>query len=415
MRSVSGRARQRKARLELGALALVATSAACGGATTPATSADANTRFTAGDMRVAAEGLCSRLSIHAIGDRRVLVFGDTGYDLAGWLPGDELPAAQSIAVLTPEGAGLDPRFLRGLPRDDRGYVPGHLLLGGSDDANAWLLRVTTRYSPGGVGSLFARESFGHRLGPRGWVTATGSPVDRPAETARLPALPSEACGEGQTFLPLASASTKGGVLVAGRCDDPRVPNPAEARLLVAHGRPGATLWKVESVPGTSNLDGIVNVALAATSDDRATLIAFEPFVPPERRQSFAATWNGRAWAPTTIELPGGYLDVAYGSAGEILVANGRGVHRVAPSGKVTEIALPPLRFARGGAGDALYVHGVQTFGAEVWVEASYRVWPVRERPAVWASALFTNVNVPRTVHCDAREPADRALAEVDPG
>ena len=250
--------------------------AACGAPPTPAgpstrpaageAPAVGTGRFAVGAFRVAAEGPCARLAVEAIGDRRLLVFGDTGYDLAGWLPGDEVPAAQSIAVLGPGGAGLDPGLLRGLPRDARGYVPGDLLLGGADDAGAWLLRVTTRYAPGGDGALFARASEGFTRGPRGWQRSPGSPVERPRAAARLPSLPTTACAEGHQLVPLASTTTRGGVMVAGRCDDARVANPAEVDLLVAHGRPGASAWEIHRVPGTSNLDGNVNVAIDARGD-----------------------------------------------------------------------------------------------------------------------------------------------------
>ena len=292
------------------ALASALLAGACGGAPSQPERAPAARSFAIGGLRIAAEGPCSHLAVHAIGDRRVLVFGDTGYDLAGWLPGDEIPAAQSIAVLTPDGAGRDPALLRGLPTDARGYVPGHLVVGGHAAHDAWLLRVTTRYAPGGGGALFARASEGYRLGERGWRVTAGSPVDRPPSTRGLPELPTGACGEGHTWIPLASATTRGGVLVAGRCDDPRVPNPSEASILVAHGRPGATAWEVARIPGTSNLDGIVNVDLAARADDDAVLVAWEPFVPLERRQPYAARWDGRRWAVLAIDRPGGYLGVA---------------------------------------------------------------------------------------------------------
>lgn len=368
--------------------------------------------FGVGELRIAAEGPCARLSIAAIGSRRVLVYGDTGYDLTGWLPDDEVPAAQSLAVLSPAGAGVDARLLEGLPRDERGYVTGTVELGGSDDADAWLLRVTTRYGPGGGGALFARESTGFRLGRTGWRRVGEVAVERPRETAGLPELRVAECGEGGTFIPLASATTRGGVLIAGRCDDARVANPAQATLLVAHGRPRATAWRVERVPGTENLDGIVNVAIDARSDDEAILTAWEPFVPIDQRHAFAARWGGRSWTPATLPVPGGYVDVAYEASGDVLVANGRGIHRIDRAGRVQRLALPSPRFAHGAPND-IYVHAVRTFDTETWIEASYRVWASQGKPAVWASALITNATVPRTVHCDAAETADRALTEVE--
>lgn len=370
------------------------------------------TIFAVSDFRVAAEGPCARLSIAAIGARRVLVYGDTGYDLAGWLPDDEVPAAQSLAVLSPRGAGIDAHLLARLPRNERGYVTGALELGGSDDDNAWLLQVTTRYAPGGGGALFARESTGFRLGPDGWRRAPGPLVERPRSTSGLGELRVEACGARATFIPLASTTTAGGVLVAGRCDDDRVANPAKATLLVAHGRPSATEWEVHPVPGTENLDGIVNVAIDARTDDEAVLTAWEPFLPMDKRHAFAARWQGAAWEVASFHVPGGYVDVAHESTGELLVANGHGVYRVDRAGRAARLVLPPPRFARG-APDDLYFHAVRVFDREVWIEATFRVWPSAGKPSVWASALLTNANVPRTVHCDASEPADRALSEIE--
>ncbi len=389
--------------------------AGCGGATAAIESAPGSTEevaFAVGEIRVAAEGPCARLSIAAIGARRVLVYGDTGYDLAGWLPDDEVPAEQSLAVLSPRGAGIDGRLLEGLPRDGRGYVAGALELGGSDEADAWLVHMTTRYAPGGKGALFARASTGFRLGPEGWRRSGEATVERPRETARLPELRVDDCGEGGAFVPLASATTRGGVLVAGRCDDARVANPAKATLLVAHGRPGATTWRVHAVPGTENLDGIINVAIDARTDDDAVLTAWEPFLPMDKRRAFAARWRGNSWEPAALDVPGGYVDVAHDPSGGLLLANGRGVYRIDGAGRARRLSLPSPRFARGSLED-IYVHGVRTFDAEIWIEASYRVWPSQGKPAVWASALFTNAKVPRTVHCDAAEPAERALSEVE--
>lgn len=365
--------------------------------------------FANAELRVAAEGPCARLSVRALGDQRVLVFGDTGYDLAGWLPGDQVPAAQSLVLLTPGGAARAPDLLRGLPRDSRGYVPGDLDLGGHGGTR-WLLRVTTRYAPGGGGVLFARTSEGYQLDAGGWRRAPSNPVERPAATARLPELPPNACGE-RTFIPLASATTERGVVLAGRCDDERVANPSEVELMVAHGLPGAASWRVERVPGTENLDGIVNVDLDARTDDDVALVAWEPFVPLERRQGFAARWNGRAWSKLSIDAAGGLVGVAH-HGGALVVLDGHRALRVDAAGRATPIALPPPRFARGAPAD-IAPHAVHAWGDELWIEARHRVWLERDRLAVWASVLFTTATVPRTVYCDAREPAESAVTEVE--
>lgn len=374
-----------------------------------------------------AEGPCPRLSVFGIDRRRFLVFGDTGYDLHAWMPGDRLAAAQSIVELRADGAFVSAAMLEGLPRDGRGYVPGDLVLGGSFQRTPWLLRIASEYAPSGTGALFARTSEGYLLrnaggegAPRegGWERATGTPVERPAQATGLPELPRETmCGAGLVFVPIASAETPaGGLLVGGRCDDDRPANLKKPTLLVAHGRPGASAWDVRPVPGTELLDGIVNVALFARSENEAVLVAYEPFKPPKERKSFAARFDGKAWREWSVAVDEGLMSVTGTPDGALWIAASRGVFRVEASGAATKVALPALRFASGEANE-VHLHTVRAFGAEVWIEGSYRTYVPRPdgkgREPMWASALYSNTQIPRPLYCDAREPAASAVFEIE--
>lgn len=367
---------------------------------------------------VVAEGPCPRLAVFAIDRRRFLVFGETGYDLRAWMPGDRLAAAQSIVELRADGAFVVPAMLEGLPRDGRGYVPGDLVLGGSFERTPWLLRIGSEYAPSGTGALFARTSEGYLLRERGWERASGPPVERPAGAAKLPELPrGTMCGAGLVFVPIASAATpSGGLLVGGRCDDDRPANLKKPALLVAHGLPGASSWIVKPVPGTELMDGIVNVALFARSDTDAALVAYEPFKPPAERRAFLARHDGKAWREQTTAIDDGLMSVAGTPDGALWFAAGRGAYRVDAGGAVAKVALPKLRFAAGKSDD-LHVHTVRAFGGEVWFEAGFRAYVPRGdgkgREPAWAGALFANVPGPRPVYCDAREPAAGAVYEVE--
>lgn len=397
-----------------GALSLLA---GCGGA--PPSAPTAAALVPRSSFAVFAEGPCPKLSLQAVGDRRLLVYGDTGYDLQAWLPGDELAAAQSIVELRGGRAFRNPVLLAGLPSDERGYVPGDLVIGGAHDRAAWLLRITSRYNPTGRGALFARDAEGYVMRERGWSRAAeGHPVELPAAAGKLPPLPRDAmCANPDlSFVPLASTSTPaGGVMVAGRCADRGPTNLRDPTVLVAHGLPGATAWSVKKMPGADWLDGIINLDVHARSDTDAVLVAYEPFLPPKLRHRFAARYDGSTWSEMSLGIHDGLMSVTGTPDGALWFAGGRALYRVEASGEARAVALPPLRFARGGAAD-VHVHTVRSFGAEVWVEASYRVMVTaggKEEPA-WASALFANVEPPaHALYCDARERAPLALYEVE--
>lgn len=393
------------------------------------------------ELAVVVEGPCPTLRIHALGDERVLVYGDDGYALESWLPGDELPAAESLAVLRQGGAFVRKSLLDGLPRDSRGYVPFDLELGGRFSDRAWLLLVATRYQPHGRGALFERKSRGFTFAGTGWIRSSDDvPVELPREASRLPPLPVEhVCPsvgltlEGATtFVPLASVRTpRGGVFVAGRCDDPAITNYRNTTLLVAHGAPGAHRWDVQRTPGTEALDGIVNVALEAKGDDDAHLVAYEPMKALAERRSYLAHYDGRAWSELATRISDGLMSVARTDDGGLLLAGGRALYRRDAKGVATKVPLPPLRFAGppprpepsptepGVLRDVgpLEVRKVDRFEpGELWVTASYTVEverPGGHRGAMRGTAIYSTRRYPRPMHCDAREPAETALTELE--
>jgi hypothetical protein len=370
---------------------------------------------------VAVEGPCSKLSMQAVGERRFLVYGETGYDLRGWLPGDSLAAAQSLAELRDGRLSRNRALLEGLPTNAGGYVPADLALGGSFERGVWLLAITAHYAPFERGVLFEREVEGFELRAHGWERASGAlPVDMPPEASRLPALAADSvCGKpGLSFIALASAVTRaGGVLVAGQCDERKPTRTRQGGLLVAHGRPNASEWALAELPRTDELDGIVNLDLYARSDDDAVLVAYEPFRQLHERRHYLARYDGSSWRAEEPEVDDGLMSVDGADDGSLWAAGSRALYFARKQGVFEKIALPPLRFATAKPAD-LHVHTVHVLAPdEIWVEASYRVaLPApdgRGTAPAWAGALFGTRKLSHTVVCDAREPAESALFEVE--
>ncbi|HSO33587.1 MAG TPA: hypothetical protein VLT33_13735, partial [Labilithrix sp.] len=244
------------------------------------------------EFQVVAEGPCGRLSVQALGGRTLLVYGETGYDLHDWAAGERLAAAQSFVQLRGESAFRVPSLYAGLPLDAGGYVAADLTMGESPEEGPWLLAVETRYAARGKGRLFDRHGRAYtRKGDAWTATDSRSPVPLPGVARSLPPLPIEtACQKPELrLIPLASTRLASGeVLVAGRCQDGSHVNFRETSVLVAHGVPGASSWKIEAAPDATALDGIVNLALQARSANEAYLVAWEPFRSPENRKPYLA-------------------------------------------------------------------------------------------------------------------------------
>jgi len=339
-----------------------------------------------------------------------LVYGDHGRVLAGWLPGDRVAAAETLVELRGGRAFRRPSLVRGLPTDARGYVRGELRLGGSAD-DPWLVRTEVRYSLVKRGPLFEREPSGYRF-DAGW-RSTSEPVTMPVAARRLPELSEQdTCGEGLHFVPLTWAATpRGGLVVAGRCDDERAANYPVTTLMVAYGAPHGVRWNIEHVPFSERLNGIVNLSVSAPRDDEILLSAYEPFKEPEERIAFLARFDGTTWSDVELKLQDGIMSVAADGQGTVWLAAGRALYRM-DGAKLARVPLPSPHFVeRGGP---VQVRSVRYLDGELWVEGAYLVRRSGERGTQWASVLYSTRRPDVPLHCDAREPAESALSEAVP-
>lgn len=366
-----------------------------------------------GALAVFAEGPCPKLSVAAAGARRFVVFGDHGREFGGWLPGEAVAAAQSLVELREGSAFRRPELLEGLPRDARGYVRGAIDLGGSAHA-PWLVRTETRYSKDKRGPLFEHHSSGY-LFDAGWRQTTQT-VTVPPSARRLPELPTEsACGAGLHWVPLTWAPTpKGGLVVAGRCDDTRASNLLQTKLMVAHGAPHATAWTLSTLPETEVLDGIVNLDVYAAAENDVYVSAYEPYKEPDQRHAYLAHYDGERWRDLPVDIADGIMAVTGDGAGTLWLAAGRAAYKLRER-RAERVVLPPLRFVAGSTRPALHVHDVHYLGGELWIEASYRVELPGQRGAHWASALFSTRAPAASLFCDAREPEEHALVVGEGG
>lgn len=364
-----------------------------------------------GALSVFAEGPCPTLAVAAAGKRRFVVFGDHGREFGGWLPGEAIAAAQSLVELRGGEAFRRPELLEGLPTDARGYVRGAIDLGGSAHA-PWLVRTTTRYSKDKRGPLFERESNGY-LFDSGWQPTT-QPVTIPPRARRLPELPIDsACGTGLRWVPLAWTPTpKGGLVVAGRCDDARAANLLHTKIMVAHGQPDATSWTLSALPETDVLDGIINLDVYAPAEDNVYVSAYEPYKEPDKRLSYLAHYDGQRWRDLPLDIADGIMAISGDGAGTLWLAAGRAAY-VLRKRRVEPVVLPPLRFVAGAKQPELHIHDVHYLDGELWIEASYRVELPGQRGAHWASALFSTRTASAPLFCDARETAPSALVVAE--
>lgn len=381
-------------------------------------------------FRVFAEGPCAKLSVNAAGDRRFLVYGETGYDLHDWKVGEHLAAAESIVELRGRDAFHVPSLDASLPKNDGGYVPFDLRIGGGGATVPWMLAVDTRYATRAAGALFERRSQAYALvGDRFQPSDPAKAITFPDAVKSLPPLPIDQMCQSPgapklVFVPLVSTSHRGKdgashVFVAGRCQDESHVNYRKTTIVVAHGAPGADHWNISSTPDASVLDGIVNVGLYARTPNDVYLTAWEPFVAPDKRLAYLAHSDGHAWKTVETGLPEGLMSVSGTDDGALWLAAGRALYlRDANETKFHTVDLPPLVFAGEKNPSTLRIHTVHAFApSEVWVEATYRVKLAsgKDEEEARASVLYRldpgdSKNV---LYCDARETADKALAVVE--
>jgi hypothetical protein len=392
--------------------------AGCGGAHVERTKGPSNDVLLAAELAIVAEGPCAKLAVEAVGERRFLVYGDTGYELSDWSAGEKLAAAQSLIEITPQGPLRNHAMLEGLPRNGRGYLPADIEIGADSTGTPWLASIDARYAPRGTGALFERTMKAYSFSEQGWRPAPGDvPLDMGSgKLADVSA--ADACEQpGLRFVALTHAfGADGSLIIAGRCQDESHINYADTTLVVAHAAKGAPEWSYARLPKTSRLDGIVNVAASAVNARDAWLTAFEPYAPTDGRPAYLAHFDGTQWKEVETGIDDGLMSVAGTTDGALYLAGGRALYRRSADGAVARVTLPPLRYARGGP--ELHVHRVRVFPAgDVWVEAGYRVRrPTGEggEPSdVWASALFSNRVLPLPLYCDAREEAFAAIMEIE--
>lgn len=364
-------------------------------------------------LALVAEGPCARLSARAVGDTRVVVFGDTGYDLSLWTAGDRLPAAQSMVELTPDGAFVDARLTRDLPVDARGYVPFALEIGRTEAT--WIRVTTTRYAPHGTGRLFQRSSD-HFVDRASRFVAAPASIELPVAARRTIAGGfAGACeGEGQAFQPLAyDATDRGDLYVVGQCEagGPRTDIAPSLRVGVAAR--DATFTFV-GLPGVERIEGHVDADVHATRDE-AWVAVYEAFARPEGRRSYLARGDARGFREVDPGVDEGIMAIDGTSDGTVYLAAGRALIALGADGASERIALPPPTTTR--TPPPLHVHDVHVYGRdELWVEASYRIKVAEpERPSprsVWASALY-GPSWGHKYFCDARRDAPGAFVEME--
>lgn len=395
----------------------------CGCAASAATLALATP--SSSSFHVVAEGPCARLSVAAIGARRFILFGDTGYELADWNPGEELAAAQSLVEIRDDQAFRNPSWLRGVPTNEGGYVPGALTIGGPTDAEAWLLATSTRYAPHGVGSLFEREQSAFSRRDHAWIPSPSIDVVRlPRSSRDLPSLQTDslcaAFGANQRFVRVASfvLEQTGDVWIAGRCQDDQHINTRPTRIRVAHGSPRERGWEITDVAASSQLDALVNIGLFARSPEDVWLNAWEPFKPVETRVPYVAHFDGKQWEVQHPPITTGVTCLSGSDDGTLWAAAGYSLWKRDRSGAWSSVSLPALRFSGPANGNAVRITRVHALSAgDVWAEGAYRVampsTGERGWRAVRAGVLYRNRPLRYPLYCDASLPADEAIAAVD--
>ncbi len=377
-------------------------------------------------LHVVAEGPCAKLSAQAIGKRRFVVFGDTGYELAYWNPGDLLPAAQSFVEIRDGKAFRNLGMLDGLPKNVGGYIPGDLLLGGSSLDNGWLLRATTHYAPTGTGVLFRRSWHGYAWQSGGWAASQSAQVVRyPLAAKGLPALPVETMcepyDEGLRFVPSATATLPSGhVMIGGTCQAKKHIRLRNAVALIAHGRPSTNSWRVERLPETDGHDGIVNLAIHLAGPREAYAAVYEPFKSIPKRIPYLAHYDGKTWSITSTPIKTGMTSVAGSSDGTLWVAAGHELWKRSPTKGWHTVKLPRLLFAKPARPPTLRVTAVRVFaGNDIWAEGAFRLKLEESdgEPATEAraSVLWRSTPAAHVLYCDPRKRAPKGLTAVDVG
>lgn len=372
-------------------------------------------------------GICSKLDVARIGDRTFIVYGDTGYEMSDWSPGETLAAAQSFVEVRGPRVLRNLSLLEGLPSNAGGFVPGDLALGGARLEEAWLLRKTSRYSNRGAGALFEHDLEPFTWNGHAWESHSSSDfVQLPRKARTLPELPDSLCARRDPQAPelrfVRVTSTviedDGHVWIAGRCQSDSHVNYRPTRIVVAHGAPGAKSWDITEPPASSQLDAIVNLSLFARSPDDVYLAAYEPFLPIERRVPYLAYYDHGTWRVEHPPMTTGITSISGSEDGTVWAAAGRELWRRDPSGSWEKIVLPPVPFAARFRPESIRVTAVRAFEPDdVWVGVVFMARVKQgergEQAQVRGAALYHSRQLELPLYCDAREPIESALVAVE--
>lgn len=366
-------------------------------------------------FHVVAEGPCQKLAPARFADRTLLVFGETGYSLSDWEANEPWPAAQAMVELRDGDFGSSEDVLRGLPRDDRGYVPFDVRIGKDAKGVPWLRLTDTAYAARGTGALVQRTYRDYTWETSRWAADEGAidlggklrgfSLEEPCEDAKL------------RFIPLDHAvGVDGSVFIAGRCQDAEIVAYEDTTLVVAVAGPSDTSFSYARLPRTSHLSGTVNIDIEVRDAKHAWLVAYEPFSAPEGRHGYFVRWNGDRFEEVDLGVDEGLMSVTHTEDGRLFVAASRALLEVDEAFVARPTKLPAPRFAAGSP--EVHLHTVSSLdGKDVWVQGTYRVTEPRGpsgEPIVRdASVLYSTVKARGTLYCEAAEPRTRATSVVE--
>jgi hypothetical protein len=364
------------------------------------------------ELAVVAEGPCQKLAPARMGERTVIIFGETGYELSDWQAGEPWPAAQGLVELRDGDFGFGSKLLLGLPRDDRGYVPFDLRIGEDSKHTPWLRLTDTSYAQRGTGALLKRTYTDYSWN-NGWEQRDEA-IDLGGSATLKQLSPKEPCEDSKlAFLPLDHAiGSDGSVFVAGRCQDDKIVAYEDTTLVVAIAKPGQSQFAYARLPRSSRLSGMVNLDLEVRDANRAWLVAYEPFESPENRHSYFVEWDGQRFAEVDLEVDRGLMSIAHLGENKLVIAASDKLVEVAPNHHVKQLVLPAPLLAKSAT--TVHLHTASSTGnGELWVQGSYRVnapqGPKGQIAPRDAAVLYSNIKTKGLLYCDAQEPAHSAV------
>lgn len=365
-------------------------------------------------LSVAVEGPCPKLRVWDSGKELAVVWGT--YGLEGATPIEArttLGTEQAFGFVHEGRVDLVPALLEGLPRNERGYVPADIELGGRFPEAAWLARVETRLAKVNQGALFERRRS-YLVWEDGKWTESPTGADVVLSGLRSPPLvEGTICtrlGEGVHFARHATERLPSGeVITAGRCEDEL--QRAKSGVVVATLATESGAWSVAEMPTSPMLDEIVNVDLVYAAKRDAYLYAYTPY-DETPRPPYVLHFDGRRWSPVTLPFEGPVVSMARSEDGTLwAVARFRELYTRSPAGAWARVPLPAARFADRAPPDVRVIE-VQTTGRDAWVHAAYpivlRAASSDPRPAR-SHILYTTRRWDRPLFCDAASPAAQAM------